>query len=114
MYQKLTTGLHSARDRFLLVAGVAIMMAACGSASAATIDPATAQLQLQPLQVQDAHLLLCQQRYAENLGQCVSGPICYGDNGICNYPPADPSCADQALAKYQRCVARGPRLTIIN
>lgn len=114
MYQKRTTGLQSARNRFELVSAVALTIAVSGSAGAATIAPATAQLQLPPLQVQDAHMLLCQQRYAENLGQCVSGPICYGDNGICNYPPADPSCADQALAKYQRCVARGPRLTIVN
>lgn len=92
--------------------GLAIA-ALCGSAGAVEIDLGSSRLQLQKQQFQDAHLVQCQQRYAENFGQCISGPICYGDNGICNYGPTDPSCGAQALAKYEKCVARGPRLNVV-
>lgn len=61
-------------------------------------------------EVQDANLIRCQQQNAEALGQCVGLPVCWADNGICNGPPSDGSCEAQAQIKYEKCLARVPRL----
>lgn len=94
----------------LSVFGAFVMAAAALPAEAlppnVTLEPAVT--------FQDANLVRCQQRLTDALAQCIGLPICNSDNGICSGPPDDGSCAARAQVQYEKCLARPPRVRLVN
>ncbi len=114
MIQSISSDTRNARGmRFAWLAIPPLVMLSLATSAAGVLGSGTANsLTIQQGTLQDARQLECQQKYQNNLGMCAGGPICWADNGICDYAPSDGTCEAQAQAKFERCLARPPRVRI--